>query len=200
MKPIEGNQKMPKILAFAGSARRESYNKKLLRIAVSGALEAGATVNLVDLADYSMPLFSEDLERGEGIPKNALKFKQLLLEHDAIMIASPEYNSAFSPLLKNVIDWASRAESSDEPPLAAYQGKVAAIMATSPGGLGGLRGLVFLRMLLGNIGVTVLPDQQAIPQAYKAFNDDGSLADAGQQESVLNLGRKLATVLSGLAG
>jgi chromate reductase len=189
---------MPKILAFAGSAKKKSFNRKLLQIAASGAREAGATVTEIDLADYPMPIISEDLERDEGIPENARKFKKLLLEHDALMIASPEYNSAFSPLLKNVIDWASRTESGDEPPLAAYQGKIATIMAASPGPLGGLRGLVFPRMLLGNIGVTVLPDQQTIPQAFKAFNDDGSLIDARKQEAVMDLGRKLAVSMSAL--
>ncbi|MCU7855089.1 MAG: NAD(P)H-dependent oxidoreductase, partial [Candidatus Thiodiazotropha sp. (ex Lucinoma borealis)] len=126
----------PKILAFAGSSRKESFNKRLLAIAVSGAKETGANVTHIDLADYPMPLFNQDLESDEGIPENALKFKRLLADHDAFIIASPEYNSAFSPLLKNVIDWASRAESDDEPPLAAFQGKVAAILATSPGALG----------------------------------------------------------------
>lgn len=191
---------MPKILAFAGSARKESFNKKLLQIAVSGAHEAGANVTLIDLADYPMPLFDQDLEQDTGIPENALKFKKLLIEHDALMIASPEYNSAFSPLLKNVIDWASRAESDDEPPLAAYQGKIAAIMSASPGALGGLRGLVLLRMLLSNIGVIVLPEQQTIPQAFKAFNGDGSLIDKKKQESVISLGRKLAITVNKLKG
>ena len=181
-----------KILAFAGSSRKESFNKRLLAIAVLGARDAGANVTVIDLADYEMPLFNQDLESEQGIPENALKFKRLLIEHDAFIIASPEYNSAFSPLLKNVIDWASRAESDDEPPLVAYQGKIAAILAASPGALGGLRGLVFLRMLLANIGVTVLPEQQAIPQAFKAFNDDDSLIDERKHKAVLDLGRKLA--------
>ena len=189
---------MPKILAFAGSARKDSFNKKLLQIAVSGAEEAGASVTLIDLADYPMPLFDQDLEQDEGIPENALKFKALLIEHDAFMIASPEYNSAFSPMLKNVIDWASRAETADEPMLLAYQGKLATIMAASPGALGGLRGLVFLRMLLSNIGITVLPGQQTVPQAFKAFNDDGSLIDDRKQESVMDLGRNLANTVSKL--
>lgn len=188
----------PKILAFAGSSRKESFNKRLLTIAVSGAEAAGADVTQIDLADYPMPLFNQDLESKAGIPENARKFKRLLIDHDAFIIASPEYNSAFTPLLKNVIDWASRAESDDEPPLMAYQGKVAAILATSPGALGGLRGLVFLRMLLANIGVTVLPDQQAIPQAFKAFNEDGSLVDDRKQQVVLALGRKLAATVGKL--
>ncbi|MCU7803550.1 MAG: NAD(P)H-dependent oxidoreductase [Candidatus Thiodiazotropha sp. (ex Lucinoma borealis)] len=190
----------PKILAFAGSSRKESFNKRLLAIAVSGAKEAGANVTHIDLADYPMPLFNQDLESDEGIPENALIFKRLLVGHDAFIIASPEYNSAFSPLLKNVIDWASRAESDDELPLAAFQGKMAAILATSPGALGGLRGLVFLRMLLANIGVTVLTDQQAIPQAFKAFNKDGSLIDDRRHKAVLALGRKLAFTVDKLNG
>ncbi len=186
----------PKILAFAGSSRKDSFNKKLLAIAASGAQEAGADVKLIDLSDYPMPLYNQDMEVENGIPENALKFKRLLIEHDAFIIASPEYNSAFSPLLKNTIDWASRAESDDEPPLVAYQGKMAVIMAASPGALGGLRGLVFLRMLLANIGVTVLPDQQTIPQAFKAFNDKGSLIDDRKQNNVINLGKKLSAAVS----
>lgn len=186
----------PKILAFAGSSRKDSFNKKLLAIAASGAQEAGADVKLIDLSDYPMPLYNQDMEVENGIPENALKFKRLLIEHDAFIIASPEYNSALSPLLKNTIDWASRAESDDEPPLVAYQGKMAVIMAASPGALGGLRGLVFLRMLLANIGVTVLPDQQTIPQAFKAFNDKGSLIDDRKQNNVINLGKKLSAAVS----
>ena len=162
----------------------------MIKIAAKGAEEAGAIVTVIDLADYPMPLFDQNLEANKGMPENARKFKNLLAEHDAIMIASPEYNSAFSPLLKNVIDWASRAESEDEPPLSAYQGKVAVIMSASPGGLGGSRGLVFLRMLLANMGVIVLPEQKAISGAFKAFNEVGSLSDDKSQKSVLGLGSK----------
>lgn len=183
---------MPKILCFAGSSRKDSFNKKLVKIAALGAREAGAFVTEIDLADYPMPIFNQDLERDEGMPEYARTFKRLLIDHDAFIIASPEYNSAFSPLLKNVIDWASRAESDDEPPLAAYQGKMATIMAASPGTLGGLRGLVHLRMLLANIGVTVLPGQEAVPRAFNAFNEDDSLVDEGKQKTILALGGNLA--------
>ena len=182
---------MTKILAFAGSSRKASYNKKLVRIAAAGSESAGATVTIIDLADFPMPLFSQDLESEYGMPDKAREFKNLLIEHDGFLIASPEYNSAFSPLLINVIDWASRAESDNEAPLVAFRGKVAAIMAASPGRLGGIRGLVFLRMLLGNIGVIVMPEQQAIAQAFKAFNNDGSLVDEKQNQAIENLGIKL---------
>ena len=183
---------MAKILAFAGSARKDSFNKKLVAIAAEGAKQAGAEVTVIDLADYPMPIFDQDLEAEQGMPDTAKAFKQLLVDHDGLLIASPEYNSAFSPLLKNVIDWASRATEENEPPLLAYRGKYAAIMATSPGGLGGMRGLVFLRMLLGNLGITVLPDQQAVPSAFQAFTDNGSLQDEKLQARVMSLGESLA--------
>ncbi len=185
---------MSKILAFAGSDRKNSFNKKLVKIAISGAKNAGAKIAFIDLADYPMPIFNQDLETEQGMPEKARDFKNLLIDHDAFLIASPEYNSTFSPLLKNVIDWASRAESKNEPPLVAYKDKTAAIMATSPGALGGIRGLVFLRMLLSNIGVTVIPEQIAIPQAIKAFSDEGLLIDPKQQQFVLDLGAKLAHI------
>lgn len=184
----------PKILAFSGSARKQSYNQQLVRIAAQGADQAGAEVTVINLADFPMPIFNQDDEAEHGIPEAARAFKKLLIEHDGFLIASPEYNSAFSPLLKNAIDWASRRED-DEAPLLAYRGKFAAIMAASPGALGGLRGLVFLRLLLSNIGVTVLAEQQAIVQADKAIHPDGYLNDAQLQEAVVNIGGRLAEVL-----
>ncbi len=187
---------MTKILAFAGSSRKDSVNKKLVIIAAKAAKNAGAAVTVIDLADYPMPIYNQDLETEQGMPDKAHDFKQLLIEHDGFLIASPEYNSAFSPLLKNAIDWASRAESKDEPPLQAFKGKFVSIMAASPGALGGLRGLVFLRMLLANIGMMVLPEQLAIPQAFKAFSEDGSLVNKDQQKAAEQLGINLVQMFS----
>lgn len=186
---------MIKILAFSGSARRDSYNQKLVEIAADGARREGAQLTIVNLGDFDMPIFNEDWESTHGMPESAKLFKRLLIEHDGFLIASPEYNSAFSPLLKNAIDWASRREEG-ESPLLAYRGKYASIMSASPGGLGGLRGLVFLRLLLSNIGVIVLPGQQAVANAAKAFNEDGTLCDPVMQQSVANLGAELAKILS----
>lgn len=184
---------MIKILAFSGSARKNSYNQKLVKIAAAGASEADAEVTLIDLAHFDMPIYNEDLEAAYGLPEKAQVFKQLLLEHNGLLIASPEYNSAFSPLLKNVLDWASRADTPNEPPQMAYRGKVAAIMATSSGAWGGMRGLVFLRMLLANIGVIVLPSQKTIPYAGKAFNEEGGLINVDDHQAVMGLGRELVS-------
>ena len=185
---------MPKILAFSGSARTESYNQKLVQIAAKGAGQAGAEVTVVNLADYPMPIFNQDLEKAEGMPKPAQALKALFAAHDGFLIASPEYNSAFSPLLKNALDWVSRKEGEETYQLA-YRDKAAVIMSASPGALGGLRGLVFLRMLLANMGVIVLPNQQAVGHADQAFHNDGHLLDNAKQTAIMNLGVALAGYL-----
>jgi NAD(P)H-dependent FMN reductase len=181
----------PKIVAFAGSLRTGSFNKKLLALAADAARAAGAEVTIVDLRELALPLFDQDIEDASGLPEGAKKFKALLRASDGFLIASPEYNSSITAALKNAIDWASRSETDDEPPLVAYKGKVAALMATSPGALGGLRGLVTLRSILGNIGVLVLPDQVAIPTAHEAFDDAGKLKDERKAKQVAKLASTL---------
>ncbi len=187
----------PKILAFAGSTRIDSYNKTLVQIAAAGAKSAGADVTYIDLRDLPMPIFDQDLEAQDGAPATVKQFKELLIAHDGLLIASPEYNSSVSGLLKNAIDWASRP-APGEAPLACFADKVAVIMSASPGGFGGLRGLVALRSILGNIKVLVLPDQVAIAQAHTAFNPDGTLKDPQQQAAIEGLGIKLAQTVAKL--
>ena len=189
----------PKILAFAGSTREASYNKQLVKIAAEGARAAGAQVTYLDLRDLPMPLFDEDLEAKEGIPENARKFKELMMAHRGLLIASPEYNGSLTAVLKNAIDWASRPLPGESPlALSCFRDKVAVIMSASPGGLGGLRGLAHVRTILSGIGVLVLPDQQAIAKAYEAFDTDGKLKDSQQQGAVEQLGSKLVSVIAKL--
>jgi chromate reductase, NAD(P)H dehydrogenase (quinone) len=184
----------PKILAFTGSLRKESVNKKVLDIAIEGALESQGDVTFLSLKDYPLPLYDQDVEEKDGIPENAKELKNILRDHDGLLIASPEYNSSYSAALKNVIDWTSRPESSDEPMLECYRGKVAAIMSASPGALGGLRGLSQLRFLLENIFVFVIPQQQALPSAFAAFDENGNLKDEVLQEAFKGLGSDLVSV------
>jgi NAD(P)H-dependent FMN reductase len=189
----------PKILSFAGSTREQSFNKKLVKIAAAGAEKAGAKVTIVDLRDLPMPLYDGDLEEKSGLPENAKKLKDLMKSHQGFLISAPEYNSSITAVLKNAIDWASRPEPG-EPSLAAFTGKTAAIMAASPGALGGLRGLVHVRAILGNINVLVIPDQVAVMKAHEAFGADGKLKDAKQQDAVERLGATLAGLLKKLNG
>jgi chromate reductase len=186
-----------KILCFAGSLRKDSFNKKLVKIAMEGAKQAGAEVTYIDLKEFPLAVYDGDVETEQGIPENALKLKELFLQHNALLIAAPEYNSSITGALKNAIDWVSRPLP-DEKPLACFNGKVAGIMAASPGALGGLRGLVTVRSILENINVIVVPNQVAVPQAHKAFKEDGSLNDEKQQESVKQIGARVAEIAAKL--
>ena len=188
---------MSRILAFAASTRSESFNKKLVAITAQGARQAGAEVTLIDLKDFPLPLFDQDLEAEQGMPENGKKLKKLFIDHDGLLIASPEYNSSFPAVLKNALDWVSRP-APNEPPLVGFKGKVATLMSTSPGALGGLRGLVHVRSILGSIGVIVLPDQIAVAKAHEAFHADGSLKDPKQQAGIEGLGKTLASLLAKL--
>jgi chromate reductase, NAD(P)H dehydrogenase (quinone) len=187
-----------RLLAFAGSVRRESFNRRLLAIAVDGARRAGAEVTLLELRDYPMPLYDQDLELEQGIPVMAEAFRQQLMLHSGLLIACPEYNSSITPLLKNTIDWSTRI-APGKGSLEAFTGKVATLVSASPGSYGGLRGLVTVRSILGNIGVIVLPGQLAVGIAHEAFDADGRLKDARQHERAMALGAELASATRSLA-
>ena len=144
-----------------------------------------------------MPIYDGDLEAGEGLPANALKLREIFAAHDGLLIAAPEYNSSIAPLLKNVIDWVSRP-AGDKAMLHYITGKTAALLSTAPGGLGGLRGLVHVRQILSNIGVTVIPNQATVPGCRDAYDDSGALKDTGQRDAVHAAAAKLAAVTARL--
>jgi len=167
---------MKKILVFAGSARKESVNKKLAAVAADYATIAGADVTLIDLADYSAPVYDGDLEEQSGLPEAMKQFKALCASHDAFIIVTPEYNGSVPPLLVNVLSWASRPEG-DEASCAAFSGKKVAIAAASPGGLGGVRVIPRLRDMLAELSFEVVPGFATLPGAFKAFDEKGGLVN-----------------------
>lgn len=189
--------KAPKILAFAGSTREASFNKKLVNVAAAGARDAGAEVTVIDLRDFPMPLYDGDLEAADGLPEAARRLKALFMENQGLLISSPEYNGGMSAVLKNAIDWVSRSEG-DEGGLAAYKNKVAGIMGTSPGRLGGLRGLPQVRQILSGLGVLVIPQQHALGGARQAFGDDGMLVDSAAQATVTGIGARVTRTIQAL--
>jgi chromate reductase len=185
----------PKLLAFAGSLRRASFNHRLVQVAAEGAQQAGAEVKVISLKDFPMPVYDQDWFDEHGFPDSVLQLKALMKGHDGFLIASPEYNGSISGALKNAIDWVSRSEPGEAPlALSCFKGKTAALMATSPGGLGGLRGLSHVRAILEGVGVLVIPDQKALPNAFKIFDEAGKLTDEPQRDEIAALGAKLAEV------
>lgn len=172
--------KQVKLLAFAGSLRNDSYNKQLVKLAAEQARELGAEVTFIDLKEYSLPIFDEDLEK-EMTPENLPKLRALFAEANGLLIASPEYNGSFSSVLKNTIDWMSRpAQDGSYTP--AYGQFTVGLMAASPGGLGGIRGLSHIRELMSNLGSLVVPNQIAVGAAYEAFTENGELKNAAMAD------------------
>lgn len=185
---------MPKILAFAGSTRRDSFNRRLLSAAISGAQTAGAEVTVLELRDYELPLFNQDAEEQQGIHPTAAKLKELMKAHAGFLIACPEYNGSITPLLKNTLDWCSR-QAPGEAAYAPYRNKIVGLLAASAGKLGGLRGLRHVREILANLQCVVLPEQLALAAADKAFDDQGRLRDEKTRKQAEAIGLRVAAVL-----
>jgi chromate reductase len=185
----------PKILAFAGATRTQSWNKKLIRVGAGLARDAGCEVTLIDLRDYPMPVYDGDLEAEDGLPQKARELKALMLANEAFLLSCPEYNSSITAVLKNTIDWVSRPRP-NEPN--AFKGKIAGLLAASPGNLGGVRGLFTVRQILATLGVLVVPTQFALNQAAAAFAEDGALKDERHRDAVNAVVTELVRVTSSL--
>lgn len=178
----------PKILAFSGSSRRESLNQKFLNAAVEAVRAAGGEVTAINLKDYPLPIYDGDFEDAHGLPENARKLIDLIKGHAGLLIASPEYNSMNTPLLKNTIDWCSRAD--DDP----FPGRVAAVISASPGQYGGVRSLKLAQQLLLHLECLIVPAQPALPQAHKAFDAAGALTNERAQKTLAEMAVKLVTL------
>ena len=187
--------KKPKILAFAGSLREHSYNKRVVKTAVEGAKSAGGEVTYIDLSQYPMPVYNADDHEKFGFDENALAFQKLLSEHDGFLIASPEYNGSIPGGLKNAIDWASR-KSENFAMGEVFKGKVAAIMTASPGSFGGIRCLAHLRGVFSILLVNVLPSEIAVASVGKMFDGDGEeMTDEKMKKILEDLGASLVDML-----
>jgi chromate reductase len=180
-----------KILAFDGSGRKGSTNHQILDIVAAGARQANAEVTFINLRDYDIPLYDGDLEAEQGLPQGVKTLKGIFDAHDALLIASPEYNGSFTPLLKNTLDWISRPQQG-ETSMQQFKGKAVALAATSPGKLGGLRGLYQLQHLMFILQSFVLPQIIAVGGAKDAFDENAQLKDEAMQKNALQLGERLA--------
>jgi len=178
---MKSDDKPIKILAFAGSLREGSFNKKLIAVTVQSLKDTYGEdihINILDLREVGMPLYDGDLEEKSGLPDGAVKFRQRIEQADALIISTPEYNNSIPGVLKNAIDWASR------PPGDVFDGKIALLMGASVGGFGALRGIMALRQVLRPLGVVVIPSQITVSRAHNAFTEDGALKDSDIMEDI----------------
>lgn len=175
-----------KVLAFAGSTREASLNKALIKEAGSIAGSMGASVKIIDLNDFPLPFFNQDIEAAQGKPLPAQQLRQLMIQSDVIFIASPEYNGSVSAILKNALDWISRSEPND-PAREALNGKKFVLLSASPGRGGGARGLVHLKTIVEDIKGKVFPQQFSLGSASRAFDSQGHLSDPKQKAELTQL-------------
>jgi chromate reductase, NAD(P)H dehydrogenase (quinone) len=191
---------MMRLLFFAGSTREGSFNKKLAALGRHIAEANGIEAVQVDLKDYPMPIYNGDLEAAKGPPERARAFKALLGEYQGVFIASPEYNSSVTPLLKNTLDWVTRVRAKGESGLEVFRSRVFAIGGAAPGHYGAMRSLLQLRQILSvGMGALVIPQQIAVPHAMHAFEEDGSLKDEAQQNLCKSVVEALAVAARKLA-
>lgn len=187
-----------KILAFDGSGRTGSINHNLLEKVVAEAKSHGAEVTVLDLHELDLPMYNGDLESEDGIPDKVMKLKDVFASHDALLIASPEYNGGYSPLLKNTIDWVSRPVNGVSGVATCFANKVAGLVSAAPGKLGGLRGLYQLNTILFGINVLVLPNIASVGFYGDALDGDGALKNDADRKAVAALGKRLVDVTAAL--
>jgi chromate reductase, NAD(P)H dehydrogenase (quinone) len=176
----------PKLLIFAGSTRQNSFNRQLAHVAADMARASGAAVTLLELGDLDIPMYNADLEK-QATPPDVMKLKQILFEHPAWIICSPEYNGSYTALLKNTIDWATSPVKSDpawNDGFKSFTGKVVGMLSASPGALGGLRSQSHLLPLLINSQCWVAPKAFALSRAGDAFDANGQLINDKNRQSV----------------
>lgn len=182
-----------RLIIMTGSARRDALNRKTALALKDAAERAGAATTWVEPADFILPLYDGDLEATEGLPEAAARLQAMFAEHDGLLLAGPEYNGFFSPLVKNTFDWLSRPLPGEpsRPGTVHFRGKPAGIATASPGALGGIRSLQHTRQYLSNLGFLVVPDQLGIPLANKAFDADGGLVEERARAGVETLARSV---------
>lgn len=189
-----------RLIIMTGSARRDALNRKTAVALMAAAERAGASTTWVEPADYTLPLYDGDLEAESGLPDAAARLQTLFATHDGLLLAGPEYNGFFSPLVKNTFDWLSRPLP-NEPGRSGtqhFRGKPAGIATASPGALGGIRALQHTRQYLSNLGFLVVPDQLGIPFANKAFDAAGAILEARTQAGIEGVAQAVVALASRL--
>ncbi len=178
-----------KLLIFAGSTRQNSFNRRLARATAAMASASGASVTHIELGDFDVPMYNADLE-ARGTPPDVIRLKQILHDHPAWIICTPEYNASYPALLKNTLDWVSSPVKGNPDwtdGLKSTRGKVVGVLSASPGALGGLRSQSHLAPLLINLECWLAPKNFALGRAGDAFDAEGALIEPRARQSVQNV-------------
>ncbi len=187
-----------RLLVIPGSSRTGSLNRQLAAVATTMARSAGATVDEMDLRTLQLPVYDGDIEAASGVPEGAGRLLDAIGAADAVLIVTPEYNGFPTPLVINAFDWLSRVTTEGTRPsgLAATANKPVGLLSASPGPLGGLRSMNFLRQYLQmSFAMIVVPQQFALSRANEALDEHAALKD----EKALRAVDGVLTALGSLA-
>lgn len=169
---LSQKQNVPlKFLVFSVSLRKDSLNTKLAKLAARKIEANGGVVDLAYMKDFDCPSYSQELEVEYDFPQGAQEFRKHILQNDAFIIVSPEYNGSMPGLIKNSIDWVSRFR--PQP----FNEKQSMLMSASPSMAGGNKALWSLRIPLEHLGARVYPSMFSLAMAHKAFDQEGLLND-----------------------
>jgi NAD(P)H-dependent FMN reductase len=164
-----------RVLVVGASLSSTSLNNRLAGLAAKLVTDKGGTSDLTTIDQFDCPFYDRDIEVETGPPVGAHRFCERLKAADALIVASPEYNSSMPATIKNLIDWVSRFR--PQP----FNGKQALLMSASPSMVGGNRGLWALRVPFEHLGTRVYPDMFSLAQAHQAWDGD-RLKDAALTE------------------
>ena len=190
----------PRILVIPGSLRTGSHNARLAALAAKELVLADAEVTQISLQDFPLPLFDADTMAADGLPQPAVQLQRMMAAHQGVFITSPEYSASVTPLVKNTIDWMSRARVRGEPNYTAFKDRVFAVGAASSGSGGGMRSLMALRHILElGCGALVIPEQVNVAHAADAFDGMDNLKDERVAAALKALARRLVETARALA-
>jgi len=176
---IESNHM--KIIAFAATSSTQSINKKLATLAANTFKETfnpNADIEILDLNDYEMPIYSSDRENADGIPALAQQFFDKIGAADAVIISFAEHNGSYSAAYKNIFDWASRIDSK------VFQGKPMLMLSTAPG-KGGAKSVLASATQSAPHFNADLRASLSVPSFYENFDSETGLLKSEELNNAL---------------
>jgi len=153
-----------------------------LHVALAGAKEAGARTRLLDLSEYHL-IFCDGKEDESGYPKDVFTLREDVRAAQGIILATPEYHGGYSGVLKNALDLMGFEE---------FEGKMLGLVGVSGGGMGAFGAMNNLRAVGRALHAWVIPEQASIPEAYKVFDESGTLKDSALEKRLKEVGRQVA--------
>ncbi len=175
-------EKRVRILGFAGSLRKGSYNKSILNAAVELA-PSNVEIEIFDLD--GIPLYNADIE--SKLPERVVEFKKRIKGADAILIAAPEYNFSITGVMKNAIDWATRPSGDNS-----FNEKPVAVMSASNGNFAGVRVQMHLRQIFMTLNMHPLNKAVMVANAQEKMDTNGRLTDNQTRDRIAILVKELA--------